>query len=504
MTGAESDWPRVSQVVAEALERPLAEREAFLTGACAGDARLRAEVESLLEAHARAGSRDFLERPAAALMPELLEDEPSGLVGRRVGHYLIRSEIGRGGMGVVFLAEDMTLGREVALKAVPAELGRDPRTRERLRREARSAAALSHPAIATVYALEEADGELFIASEYVRGHTLRQEISAGALPADEVIATARQVAAALAAAHARGIVHRDLKPENVLRREDGQIKVLDFGLARLIAPSGSLTPAPTHTFDSVSLPGAIVGTPGYMAPEQLRGGNVDARADVFAFGVLLHELATGTHPFGDARAATPASGPEQRTPKARAPFPLPWLEPLLQRCLASRPEDRFASGVELLDALSTTEAFSTSDITTPEVRLGWWRFHQAAISLFHAATLVGLWLVRDLFPRPWGNVVFYVALTAQTAAVTMRLHLWFASRVHPDLLAGQRARVSRAIILLDLVHGGLLLVTAIEAANADAASAPLFIVAAIVSLLALALIEPATTRAAFRRPEQRS
>jgi eukaryotic-like serine/threonine-protein kinase len=498
MTGSDPRWLRVSQLVAEALEQPAAERATFLAHACPDEA-LRAEVESLLEAHERASSRKFLEQPAAAAMPELL-DEDMGLVGRTVGHYEIRRVIGRGGMGVVFLADDTRLGRKVALKAVPPDLWRDVRTRERLRREARAAAALSHPAIATVYALEEADGRLFIASEYVNGRSLREEVAAGPVPPEVLVATARAIAGALAAAHGQGIVHRDLKPENVLRRNDGQIKVLDFGLARMTDPPGTGTPAPTRTLNSLSLTGVVAGTPGYMAPEQLRGERVDARADVFSFGVLLFELAIGKHPLGSGDAGTLlAALLEGRTPLPADGFPVPALEPILRRCLRARPDDRFASGAELLAALSALEPPATAvDDGRPNRRIAWWRFHQAAISLFHAATLVGLWLVRGVFPAPWGNLVFYTALAAQTAAVTMRLHLWFSSRVLPDLLAAQRARVARSLVLLDLIHGVLLLVTAVQAANAGAPSAPLFTIAAVISLLALALIEPATTKAAFR------
>lgn len=500
MTASDPHWAHVSQLVAEALEQPPSERAAFLARACPDDPRLRAEVESLLEAHARAASHSFLEQPATVAMPELLEDESPRLAGRAVGHYVVLREIGRGGMGVVFLAEDTRLGRKVALKSVPQDLWRDTRTRERLRREARAAAALSHPAIATVYALEEADGELFIASEYVSGHSLREELAAGPLPPDLLISTARAIAGALAAAHAQGIVHRDLKPENVLRRDDGQIKVLDFGLARMMRPAGTQTPAPTHTLNSLTLAGVVAGTPGYMAPEQLRGERVDAAADVFAFGVLVSELATGEHPLGGGGAGALLTALlEGRTPQPSDAFPVVALQPIVRRCLRARPEERFASGAELLAALSDLGHPSAAVAGTGSTaRMGWWRFHQVAISAFHAATLVGLWLARGVFDPPWGNLVFYTALCAQTAAVTMRLHLWFSSRELPDLLAAQRARVARLIIALDLTHGALLLVTAVRAAEVESPLAPLFIIAAVTSLLALTLIEPATTRAAFR------
>jgi eukaryotic-like serine/threonine-protein kinase len=283
-------WQQINHIFHEALERDAAARESYLQHATAGDPELRREVETLLTSHARAG--EFLDRPAWAVEPELaLGDEPS-LVGKQVGNYRILEEIGRGGMGVVYAAEDQRLRRTVALKALTPEYTRDPLRRERLTREARAAAALLHPAIATIFALEEIDGELYITSELVRGRTLREELRDGPLAASQLLPVLLTIATALSAAHEHGIVHRDLKPENIIRRDDGQIKVLDFGLAQ--RPSTTDAPASTRLTEV----GSALGTPGYMAPEQLSGKEVDARADIFAFGVLVWELATGEHPFG--------------------------------------------------------------------------------------------------------------------------------------------------------------------------------------------------------------
>src|SRR5262249_22548184 len=210
--------------------------------------------------------------------------------GAVVGTYTIVREIGRGGMGRVYLATDARLGRTVALKALAPHLLRDPAQRERLRREARAAAMLSHPGICTVYALEEVDGDLFIATEFVDGRTLSEEIqSRHPRSSADVVRTAQELARALAAAHASGVVHRDLKPDNVMRTRDGRLKILDFGLARIESPR---MPA-----GLVTQPGVVVGTPAYMAPEQINGTAVDARADVFAYGVLMYEYACGVHPF---------------------------------------------------------------------------------------------------------------------------------------------------------------------------------------------------------------
>jgi serine/threonine protein kinase len=237
-----SRWRDVNTLFHSLLDLQPALREARLASVEADDAELALEVRSLLEAHDRSGLA-YLESPAWAAAPELLVDDEPPLEGR-IGTYRILEEIGRGGMGVVYAARDERLGRAVALKALPAAFSNDAMRRARLTREARAAAALSHPAIATIYALEEIDGRLFIVSELVRGRTLRDEIRDGPLPADRLLSTLVHVASGLEAAHALGIVHRDLKPENVIRRSDGQVKVLDFGLARWEAsPDSSPMPA---------------------------------------------------------------------------------------------------------------------------------------------------------------------------------------------------------------------------------------------------------------------
>ena len=200
---------------------------------------MRAEVRSLLDHHSRAGS--FLTQPVAEAAPHLLEDEHTLEPGTVLGSYTVVREIGRGGMGRVYLASDARLGRTVALKALAPQLTREAHHRDRLRREARAAAVLTHPGICTVYALEEFDGELYIATEFVEGHTLRDEIAAEQRPSlDAIVATARELASALASAHAKGITHRDLKPENVMRTQDGRIKMLDFGLARVETGPGGI------------------------------------------------------------------------------------------------------------------------------------------------------------------------------------------------------------------------------------------------------------------------
>ena len=210
-----------------------------------------------------------------SLRPRLDKDVPE-----RIGHYLIRGVLGEGGMGVVYLAEDSRLGRTVALKAVAPQYVGDPARRERLRREARAAASLQHPGIATVFALEEIDDHLYIAGEYVPGETLRDELARGPLTPARAVETMLAIARALAVAHERGVIHRDLKPENLMRTPAGDMKILDFGLARVHDP--------VSTDATLSAEGSVLGTPAYMSPEQIRGKTVDGRADLFALGVVLY------------------------------------------------------------------------------------------------------------------------------------------------------------------------------------------------------------------------
>ena len=256
---------RARDLFEAALEHEPADVPSWLEAAAADDSVVRAEVRSLLDHHSRAGS--FLTQPAAEAVPHLLEEDHTLEPGMKLGDYTVVREIGRGGMGRVYLASDGRLGRTVALKALAPELTREPRHRERLRREARAAAVLTHPGICTVYALEELGGELYIATEFVEGQTLRDEIAAGGRPSvDTIVAVARDLASAIASAHAKGITHRDLKPENVMRTAQGRIKVLDFGLARVEPGPGGIAASLT-----AAIPGGIVGTPAYMSPEQIEG-----------------------------------------------------------------------------------------------------------------------------------------------------------------------------------------------------------------------------------------
>ena len=265
-------WHRLSGIVQEALEHPPERRAAFLDDACREDSALRAAVTSLLAYHDQ--TNELMDTPTQLVGTELPDAGPSeSLVGHTLHQYAVTEKLGEGGMGVVYRADDTRLGRLVAIKALSRQFTQNAERRERLRREARAAAALSHPGIATVYALEEFDDALYIVSEYVRGRTLRDEVTSGPAPGGPLLDTAIEIARALAVAHRHGVIHRDLKPENVIRTAEGRVKILDFGLARIENSPGGLAASTTRLTE----PGTVLGTPGYMPPEQLRGQEVDFR-----------------------------------------------------------------------------------------------------------------------------------------------------------------------------------------------------------------------------------
>jgi serine/threonine-protein kinase len=351
-------WRKVKEIFQAAVELPAAERGAYLTDACAGDASLLTEVESLLAAHEEPGS--FLGAPAFDLAGEFAVD---ALLGKSLGRYRILSLLGRGGMGEVYRAKDTTLGRDVAIKVLPSGFSID---RDRLRRfeqEARAASALNHPNIITIHEFGQEEGVHFIVSEFIEGETLRRRIGAetaagGRMSAPEVLEFAIQLTSALNAAHEAGIVHRDIKPENVMVRPDGLVKVLDFGLAKLIERRAYDTaPDAKDAFAATTASvgtGVVMGTVNYMSPEQARGERLDARSDLFSLGVALYEMAAGRSPFARETVADTIASILEKEPPPLAQFTseVPEaLELIIRKMLGKDREERYQTARELLDDL---------------------------------------------------------------------------------------------------------------------------------------------------------
>ena len=268
--------------------------------------------------------------------------------GTRLGRYEIRRPIGSGGMGEVYMAQDLRLERTVALKILPEGVSADQQRMRRFEQEARAASALNHPNVTHIYEIEEADGYHFIAMEYIEGETLRQHMSASALRLQTALDIAQQVAAALSAAHAAGIIHRDIKPENVMVRRDGYVKVLDFGLAKLTDRHDVMdTEAPTKALVNTG-PGTVMGTARYMSPEQARGQEVDARTDLWSLGVVLYECVAGRPPFegstgSDLIAAILSREPPPLARFARdAPETLEWI---VTKALAKDRDERYQTAI---------------------------------------------------------------------------------------------------------------------------------------------------------------
>jgi eukaryotic-like serine/threonine-protein kinase len=340
---------QISELFQAALDCTPAGRAAFLAQACAGDDELQREVELLLAEDEKAAS--FLEEApleAAEVFNELAGVRP----GQRIGPYHIQVELGHGGMGVVYLARDRRLNRPVALKLLHAEFTRDPERVRRFIQEAKAASALNHPNILTIYEIGQENGAHYIATEFVNGETLRRHMAGERLEPREALDVSIQIASALTAAHEAGIIHRDVKPENVILRRDGIVKILDFGLAKLTEQtSSSLDTRGLTKVEVETDPGMVLGTPGYMSPEQARGQKVDARSDIFSLGVVLYEMVTGRAPFEGVNAVDVMGAILNREPAPLAgcaPNLPPELEPIINKALRKDREERYQTSRDLL------------------------------------------------------------------------------------------------------------------------------------------------------------
>src|SRR6202167_1896301 len=388
-------WSKIESIFHKALEADESRRSSVIEQSCAGDAELRREVESLLAHHSDSAS--FMEQPALAgqvtTVTAAAAPRPD-LKGVAVGHYRILEEIGLGGMGVVYKAEDTRLGRLVALKFLPEHMAADSVALQRFRREARSASSLNHPNICTIYDIDVYEGREFIVMEYLDGQTLAVYIAGRRAVGTELVAKlGMPIAEALAAAHSKGVIHRDIKPGNIFVTQSGLVKVLDFGVAKLVQESDK-TAVTTLTETNT-----ITGTLPYMSPEQLRGESLDARSDIYALGVVLYEIATSQRPYSSSLQGTlvdeilnrPASPPSsinrQLSPKA---------DDIILKCLAKDPKDRYQTAKEIavdLRHLGTQATRGTVSAGTSSVRRRRkiWRWLLAAAAAF-TATLLALLL----------------------------------------------------------------------------------------------------------------
>jgi serine/threonine-protein kinase len=511
MTDQTGRWANVASLFAGAHERQRDERSAWLDAACAGNRELRAEVQALLDADDVAAGFLAGEGPDVGAM--LLGDaEPSLKPDAMFGRFRIERPLGQGGMGAVYLAEDTRLGRPVTLKVLRARDAGEEKRRERLRLEARAAAAIVHPNIAIVYDLEDISGQLCIVSEYVAGRTTREQLAdAGPLGVAEAVDVALQVARGLDAAHRGGIIHRDLKPENILVGGNHVVRILDFGIARSIA-TDPCTERLTET-------GVMVGTPGYMAPEQLEGSPGDARSDVFAFGTVVYELITGKNPFqGRTTSSTAARILTADPVPLRTVNPLfpAELDAIVGKCLAKDPAGRYASAADVvhdLERLARTLASGPPAAKTPTVpgppratapALALWRVHQATILSLLGGLLVSSWWLAAWVGAPWRFAVFAVALVLTVADGTMRVHLLFVEVHAPASVRVQLVRTRHWRRSLDLMVAFTIALAASQVLADHQVAGILALGVSAGMAAATWVIEPTTTEAAFPRwKEQR-
>ncbi len=405
---------QIEEVFHAASERAPEERAAFINEACGGDDSLRREVEALLAADGEAGS--LIETPAYAVAaPLIVGGDAPLLLAKTIGHYQIISLLGKGGMGEVYRARDTKLDRAVALKILPEEMSADGERMRRFVREAKAASALNHPNVAHIYEIGEAEGVNFIAMEYVEGQTLAAKINGQPLEVSEIVEIGSQIADALDEAHGKGITHRDIKPANVMLNERGQVKVLDFGLAKIARPA-----SPDLASDISTLPktasGVVMGTVPYMSPEQALGRDVDQRSDLFSLGVVLYEMATGRLPFAGANTVETLDRILHAEPEAIGRFntdaPVE-LERIVRKCLEKERERRYQSARELLVDLknqqrdSQSSAKTATPVVTPN-RSRRWLLITLAVTLL-ALSGVALYLLLSR-AQPKGQAIKSLAV----------------------------------------------------------------------------------------------
>jgi serine/threonine protein kinase len=385
-------WQHIKVVLQEALELPVQQRSAFLAEVCSNDPSLRQEVESFL-------ALDEQEVPSG--MPEPVAGRVALPPGTRLGDYQVQSLLGMGGMGEVYRAHDPRLRRDVAIKVLPRAVSNDPERLRRFEQEAQTAAALNHPNIVAIFQMGIYGGASYLVSELLDGGTLREQLLRGPVPVRKAIDYSVQIARGLAAAHEKGVVHRDLKPENIFITNDGRAKILDFGLAKLMqlhsAFDGSIGKATGGT-----QPGVVMGTVGYMSPEQVSGNPADHRTDIFALGAIMYETVTGKRAFQKPTAAETMTAILSEDPPSVsqfAPTIIPALQGVVHRCLEKDPEQRFQSASDVafaLESLSDSGSTSAFGMAQVSARNLYWPTVAAIILIVVALTVVTkLWLTRQ-------------------------------------------------------------------------------------------------------------
>jgi eukaryotic-like serine/threonine-protein kinase len=414
-------WRKIEDLCNRALELDESRRAEFLERACGPDEVLRREVESLL-AHEK-NAEQFIESPALQVMGTLVAREPSmtqggqNLIGSKVSHYLILEKLGSGGMGVVYKAKDTRLDRFVALKFLPEDVAHDLQALERFRREAKAASALNHPNICTIYDIGECDGEAFIAMEFLDGQMLRDFIARQPLPLLTVLDLGIQIADGLDAAHQSGIVHRDIKPANIFVTKQGRAKILDFGLAKSSRSHDDVTLTADATAGSIDVgltgPGAVMGTIAYMSPEQVRGEPLDPRSDIFSFGIVLYEMATGQQAFKGNTSGVVTEAILNRTPsplRRLVSYDGLELERIITKALQKDPSRRYQTSADMRTDLQQYK--SDIDAGRP-----------TSVSLIK-------WL--PTLPRKWRVRVGVAAATMSVVAVAWLLYPRHAHALKPS------------------------------------------------------------------------
>lgn len=443
------------------------------------------------------------------------------MVGKQLGQYRILELLGSGGMGEVFLAQDTRLGRQVAVKVLHSHLAADEKLQQRFYREARAAATLSHPGIATLFALEEIDDIVLLTYEFVPGRTLDYFIRSETIFLPRAVRLAVQIAGALGAAHDKGVIHRDLKPKNVMLTPDDQAKILDFGLARFVGPLQDF-----ESFDyTLTTEGTLVGTVGYMSPEQLESARVDSRSDLFSFGILFYEMITGSHPFeGGSPASTianiihaePASVSERNRD---LPDSLNWV---IRKCLRKRPEERYQSSQDLATDLEEIyreiEPSKPSRPHSPGARqkipsIGrfsrppdnrarlWWKLNHLATALIYPAVCVLAWFTREwietLLGPAYGSAHLVAILLFATITTVLRVYLLITAGLNLQALDGEVFRWSRLILASSVMVWILLLAEAGAGISQGSATASLLFAFSLGGLIATLVAEPTIEHSAF-------